>query len=158
MAEEKAPDRSGATADGPSEVWITMVPPDGGGAPLPERLAARVFGSARPIFALMLALAALGAALWGALEGERPARGGAPAAETHAALAGIAAAYGYPPRCLSVTLSASNPAYAHAHIDQRGRCARYRGYINASFHRIDGAWRLVLDEGQLFVPNRFLVP
>jgi hypothetical protein len=30
--------------------------------------------------------------------------------------------------------------------------------VNASFHRVGGAWRLVLDEGQLFVPNRLLRP
>ncbi len=65
----------------------------------------------------------------------------------------MAAAFGYPLRCLRVTISAGDPVYARAHVDHSAACARYHGYLNASFHRIDGTWRLILDEGQLFVPN-----
>jgi hypothetical protein len=68
-------------------------------------------------------------------------------------LRGVAAAYGVPVRCLGVTISSHEPDYAQAHVDRTGGCARYHGYVNASFHRIDGSWRLTLDEGQLFVPN-----
>ena len=75
-----------------------------------------------------------------------------------AAPARVAAAYGYPARCLRVVVSASDPAYASAHVDRRRACRSYRGYVNASFHLVRGAWRLVLDEGQLFVPNGLLVP
>lgn len=70
--------------------------------------------------------------------------------------AGIAAAFGYPLRCLTITISNSDPAYARAQVDRTRTCAGYRGYVNASFHLIDGTWRLVLDEGQLFVPNDLL--
>lgn len=72
--------------------------------------------------------------------------------------AGVAAAYGYPARCLRVTTSASDPTAASARVARTGSCARYRGYVDASFHWIDGGWRLVLDEGQLFVPNNLLAP
>ncbi|MBV9423947.1 MAG: hypothetical protein JOZ98_13615 [Solirubrobacterales bacterium] len=78
--------------------------------------------------------------------------------EDGAGAAGIAAAYGYPSRCLRVTISASDPNAATARVNRAGPCARYRGYVDASFHRIDGGWRLVLDEGQLFVPNNLLAP
>jgi hypothetical protein len=79
-----------------------------------------------------------------------PARG--------AATGAVAAAFGYPHRCLSITISPADPDYASAHVDRAGACARYRGYVNASFHRVEGVWRLVLDEGQLFVPNSRLTP
>lgn len=72
----------------------------------------------------------------------------------------IAAALGYPYplRCLTITISAASADYALANVNRTSRCARYRGYLNASLHRVDGAWRLVLDEGQLFVPNSLLAP
>ena len=66
--------------------------------------------------------------------------------------------YPYPLRCLTITVSVSDPDYARADIDRTNGCGRYRGYINASLHRVDGAWRLMLDEGQLFVPNSLLSP
>jgi hypothetical protein len=57
---------------------------------------------------------------------------------------------------LSVAISAADPDYASADVDRREGCANYHGYVNASFHRVDGVWRLILDEGQLFVPNGLL--
>ena len=141
-------------------------------------------GSARPRRRWALvppALAVLGATLAAVLVGSgshtrppaaavatRPApataatRPGTAAAATRpatpAAAAEIAAAYGYPLGCLRITIAAADPAYARAHLDRTsaGGCARYRGYLNASLHRVDGTWRLVLDEGQLFVPNDLL--
>lgn len=62
--------------------------------------------------------------------------------------------YPYPMRCLRITTSG---AFARAHVSRTGGCARYHGYLNATFHFIAGRWRLVLDEGQLFVPNALLV-
>lgn len=79
------------------------------------------------------------------------------AAERRAAPA-VASAFGYPHRCLNIAISAADPDHASAHVDRSGTCTRYRGYVNASFHRVDGVWRLVLDEGQPFVPNSHLVP
>lgn len=79
-------------------------------------------------------------------------------ATQRAGTAAVAAAFGYPQRCLSIAISAAEPDYASAHVDRGGGCGNYRGYINASFHRVDGVWRLILDEGQLFVPNRLLTP
>jgi hypothetical protein len=59
--------------------------------------------------------------------------------------------YPYPLRCLTIAVFADDPTYATAEIDQSNSCARYRGDIYASLHRIDGTWRLILDEGQLYV-------
>lgn len=61
--------------------------------------------------------------------------------------------YPYPLHCLTIAVFADNPSYANAEIDRTSGCAPYRGYINATLHRVDGRWRLVLDEGQLYVPN-----
>lgn len=74
--------------------------------------------------------------------------------------AAIAAALGYPypAHCLVIGVSGRAPDYATVHIDRTGGCANYSGYINASLHRAGGTWRLLLDEGQLFVPNRLLGP
>jgi hypothetical protein len=150
MANEKAPECWSAPADLPSEVQITvMVVSRAGDRPLRERLASiGVVACARAIAAMPLAVAALGATVAGALHGTRTGvRGSARADQAHGAgAAGVAAAYGYPFRCLRI-ISASNPAYGRAEVDRRGECARYHGYVNASFDRIDGDWRLVLDEG-----------
>ena len=54
--------------------------------------------------------------------------------------------------------STSNPEYARAAVDRTKGCGRYHGYLNASLDRVDGTWRLVLDEGQLFVPNSLFTP
>jgi len=59
--------------------------------------------------------------------------------------AGVAAAYGYPLRCLSITILATDQAYARADFNHLRPCGRFTGYSTAIFHRIMGAWRPVLD-------------
>lgn len=59
--------------------------------------------------------------------------------------AGVAAAYGYPPRCLSITISTVDPAFARADYNHESPCGQYDGYVTAIFHRLDGRWRPVLD-------------
>jgi hypothetical protein len=61
--------------------------------------------------------------------------------------------YPYPLHCLTIAVFADNPDYANAELDRTGGCQTYHGYINATLHRVDGRWRLVLDEGQLYVPD-----
>lgn len=58
---------------------------------------------------------------------------------------GVAAAYGFPARCLSVTISRHDPTYARADFDHGSLCGEYAGYPTAIFHRIDGAWRPALE-------------
>ncbi len=74
--------------------------------------------------------------------------------------AAMAAAFGYayPLGCLTITTSDARPDYARISVGRAHECGRYRGYLNASFHRVGGRWRLMLDEGQLFVPNSALAP
>jgi hypothetical protein len=59
--------------------------------------------------------------------------------------AGVAAAYGYPLRCLSITILASDHTYARADFNHMSPCGRYMGYPTAIFHYVTGAWRPVLD-------------
>ena len=59
--------------------------------------------------------------------------------------AGVAAAYGYPLRCLSVTIASANRSYARADYNRVSACGRYDGTVTAIFHRVGGAWRPVLD-------------
>lgn len=58
---------------------------------------------------------------------------------------GVAAAYGYPPACLSVTILATDRVYARADFNHLSDCGRYTGYPTAIFHYVSGTWRPVLD-------------
>lgn len=59
--------------------------------------------------------------------------------------AGVAAAYGYPSRCLSVTIPLHDPTFARADFNRAAPCGRYGGDPTAIFHWTGGAWRPVLD-------------
>jgi hypothetical protein len=58
--------------------------------------------------------------------------------------AGVAAAYGYPLRCLSITILAVGQRYARADFNHGSGCGRFTGYSTAIFLRVMGAWRPVL--------------
>ena len=62
-----------------------------------------------------------------------------------AGVAGVAQAYGHRLRCLSITIAPDDPAYARADFNRAVPCGRYAGYATAIFHRVHGAWLLVLD-------------
>jgi hypothetical protein len=147
---EKTPEPWGALAESPADAQISVtVPPRAHARPLRRRLARGPLVLAVPVAVAITAGAVL-TATGGRYRGAAPARG------NRAAAAEVATAYGYPSRCLTISFSPGDPEYARAQVDRTAVCARYRGYVNASFHRIDGSWRLELDEGQLFVPNAAL--
>jgi hypothetical protein len=167
MAEKGTPVRSPE----PSEVRVTFVPSPVRDRARGERLAGVVPRGARTPVAVALALAALAAIVPAALRvggttrpaGARRAQVQSVERAVRAAVAAggaIAGAFGYPypRRCLTITISAGSPDFARASVDRSAGCGRYHGYVNASFHLVDGGWRLVLDEGQLFVPNSRLTP
>jgi hypothetical protein len=64
----------------------------------------------------------------------------------------VSSAYGYPARCLAVTVDPSDRAYARADFDRRRECGRWHGYTTAIFHRLDGRWREVLDTSNYSCP------
>jgi hypothetical protein len=57
--------------------------------------------------------------------------------------AGVAAAYGYPLGCLSVTILAADRTYARADLSHAAGCGRITGYAPAIFHYVAQGWRLV---------------
>ena len=59
--------------------------------------------------------------------------------------AGVAAAYGYPLGCMSVTILAADRTYARADLSHAAGCGRTTGYAPAIFHYVAGRWRLVPD-------------
>src|SRR5438105_8374692 len=159
MAKEKTPERS---AGSPEVIVISITETQLSavrGSPLSRRLAG---SRTRVALAIALASGVLGTIVATAVHnGARSRSTGAHHAQPQPAeKAAIAAALGYPypPRCLTVAISTSNPEYARAAVDRTKGCGRYHGYLNASLDRVDGTWRLVLDEGQLFVPNSLFTP
>jgi hypothetical protein len=65
---------------------------------------------------------------------------------------GVAAAYGYPLRCVSVTTAGPDRAYARVDLDRAAACGRFGWAATAIFHRSDGAWRRVLDASSYTCP------
>ena len=161
MADDEAPRRLIAPSDVTvMRVTIEAVPP-ARRRPLRDRLTrTSVPHRLLAVLPVALAAAALAAIIATGQQGSRANRpaGARRAQAPEEERAAIAAAFGYPYplRCLTITISAGNPDYARADVDRTNGCGRYHGYVNASFHRLDGTWRVVLDEGQLYVPNSLL--
>jgi hypothetical protein len=159
MASEATPDRPTRPPE-LTVMSITMVgPPPGRARPLSERLSrTTVRRRALAAVAVTLAVAAAAIATTALLRGGPSGPTAEPVRPGQRAQIAAALGYPYPLRCLAITISASAPDYARANIKRTNGCGRYHGYINASLHQVDGAWRLMLDEGQLFVPNSLLSP
>ncbi|HET6868323.1 MAG TPA: hypothetical protein VFH80_20575 [Solirubrobacteraceae bacterium] len=58
---------------------------------------------------------------------------------------GVAAAYGFPLGCMSVTIPAADRTYARADLSHVAGCGGNTGYAPAIFHYVAGRWRLVPD-------------
>jgi hypothetical protein len=91
---------------------------------------------------LVPAVAATAALLLSVGQGRRPP----PAFQVRkSGAAGVAAAYGYPLDCLSITFFTLDRTYARADFNHATPCGRYTGYPTAIFHYRAGAWRPALD-------------
>jgi hypothetical protein len=138
------------------EIQITLPPAAG-----PRRLPARslpILGAltASALVAMVPALGGLGiAALF--RHGHSALRS-PPAMARFAGPAGVAAAYGYPIRCLSITIPPGHATYARADFDRRNLCGRYMGYTAAIFHRTNGTWRVVLEASAYVCPVAAIPP
>jgi hypothetical protein len=131
--------------DSPSDVEVTIVSSASGPAPR-ERIAGVARAAGTPaIIGLVLAIAAAGALVAGLSKGDQGGGGARLTVQAHdRGPAGVAAAYGYPLRCLSITISRADATYARADLGHTGSCWRYRGDVIAVFHRVDGTWRALL--------------
>lgn len=154
VSRRRSGDRWPGQGEPPTEVEITLLEHD------ELDFSRKIFGSdprrrragARALLVVFLAAVAIGAtaaAVIGSGHGTRRPGGQAlRAASPRAHLpgaAGVAAAYGYPPHCLTITISAINRAFARADFNHASLCGRYAGDPTAIFYRSSGVWRLVLD-------------
>lgn len=101
--------------------------------------------------ACLIAVVALGALAIGGTSGTHrplPAMAVAPLRSD----LGVASAYGYPGRCLRLTILASHPDYARVDINHGSECRIYTGYTTAVFRHVSGAWLEVLDKAQSTCP------
>jgi hypothetical protein len=159
MAKREEHDRSGGALDPPQVLAVEIVTPVNPDRPTPRERIAAVHGPARrrPIVALALLIAIVGAGT-AALAGVDLRGGRARPLARERGPEGVAAAYGYPLRCLSVTILAGNRAYARADFNHVSACGRYTGYSTAIFHRVSGAWRPVLNAVSYVCPVAMLPP
>jgi hypothetical protein len=162
MGSKQLPEPSSEFGDAQVEAIAITVAPAVHGHSLRRRLARARVRHRALVLCVAFALAALGTVIATTRPSGSASRRGLaglhqPRAREKAAIA-AAFGYPYPLRCLTVTVSASDPDYARAFVDRTNGCGRYHGYISASFHRIAGAWTLMLDEGQLYVPDNLLTP
>jgi hypothetical protein len=153
MAEDRTPDQPDGLAQAPSSVQVTVLPGprDRGRERIGRRSIAAGALRRAPISAhvLVIIAVALVVVTIGAIVAAPRGHGTSAPPEPSALArnpgpAGVAAAYGYPLHCLSVTISTRNPAYARADFDRGTQCGRFHLYVTAIFHRVDGAWRRAL--------------
>lgn len=146
IAKNEVPDRSSEPSDLPEVILVEMTGlPNPDARPLRERIAA-IPKVARWAAAVALALSVASLAMAVTLPGDRDGDRHAVSALARASgPAGVAAAYGYPLRCLSITVLASDQRYARADFNRMSPCGRFIGYSTAIFHRVMGAWRPALE-------------
>jgi hypothetical protein len=85
--------------------------------------------------------------------GERAGqRHGAHALAGEGGPAGVAAAYGFPLRCLRVTILTPGDSYARADFNHASHCGLYAWDPTAIFHWVTGSWRTVLNADQYHCP------
>src|SRR5436305_1199310 len=118
-----APDRRDARSAPPQVVTVEVTVASHGRRPRVRGYAARRRGA--------FAIGAIGAlaAIVAMLPGGGSARHGDPV--TARGAAGVAAAYGYPLGCMSVTIPAADRTYARADLSHAAGCAGIIGYAPA---------------------------
>jgi hypothetical protein len=147
-----APDRRDARSDSPHVVTVEVTVASHGRPPRNHVSAAR-----RRVALAIGTIVAIGglAAIVAVSLGGGSARHADPG--TARGPAGVAAAYGYPLGCMSVTIPAADRTYARVDLSHAAGCGGITGYAPAIFHYIAGRWRLVPDAIG-YMCNREAVP
>ena len=152
MGTNEAPDRSSESSDLPQVVLVKIrVLRDPDARTFRERIVAIQKVTRWPAtvaLVLLVAILAMAGTLLGGPHGARHVS----ASARQRGPAGVAAAYGYPLRCLSITILATDRAYARADFNHLRPCGRFTGYSTAIFHRVMGAWHPVLDAAGYVCP------
>ena len=156
MAGHEAPDRLRRRADPPQAVVLGVSVRSDRNAPARaaavqraapfSRRAVVASRVGRAVVALGI-VGALAAAVVGSLDHGKSATRRQPVnvAARQSGAAGVAAVYGHPLDCLSITILPGSPTYARADFNHASPCGRYTGYPTAIFHYASGAWRGVLE-------------
>lgn len=153
MGKNQAPDRSSESSDLPDVILVEIrVLGDPDARTIHERSVAIQTFTRWPAIVALVLLAAILAIAGTPLGGPNGARHVVNASTHERGPAGVAAAYGYPLRCLSITILATDQAYARADFNHLRPCGRFTGYSTAIFHRVMGAWRLELDAAGYHCP------
>jgi hypothetical protein len=127
--------------------------PDSGPSRARGRIDAIPGSLARAVLAFVLVAALVGVAVVEVVGArDRHTGRGVIAMSPKPGAAGVAAAYGYPRVCLTVTIPAQNRDYARADFSRTSHCGRYTWAPTAIFHRVAGAWYRVLDAVQYRCP------
>jgi hypothetical protein len=156
MSEPGVEGHWGLTGEPPVDVEVTVLSPPPGPTARKRIGLSKAPRRARFVFAGVVGAAAVLAAL--SLIGSD----GGPIREASAARqrgpAGVAAAYGYPLRCLSVTIPLHDPRFARADFDRALQCGQFTGDPTAIFKRVHGWWRPLLDAVAYSCPVRSMPP
>jgi hypothetical protein len=153
MGKDEAPDRSSGSSDLPEVILVEIRVLEGPDArTFRERIVAIQKVTRWVAIVALVLLAAILAMAGTLVGGPDGARHVVSALARERGPAGVAAAYGYPLRCLSITILASDQAYARADFNHLRPCGRFTGYSTAIFHRVMGAWRPVLDAAGYVCP------
>lgn len=153
MGKHEAPDRSSESSNPPEAILVEIrVLGDPDARTFRERIVAIQKVTRWPAIVALVLLVAILAMAGTLLGGPDGARHVVSALAREKGPAGVAAASGYPLRCLSVTILATDQAYARADFNHLRPCGRFTGYSTAIFHRVMGAWRPVLDAAGYVCP------
>jgi hypothetical protein len=145
IGKHEAPDRLSEPSNLPEVILVEITElADPDARTLGEHIAAfHKFARWPAVIAPALLLAILATALTLPVD-----RGGGPrvvrATARDSGPSGVAAAYGHPLRCLSITILAAGQRYARAEFNHRNACGRFSGDSTAIFLRVMGAWRPVV--------------
>lgn len=153
MGRHEAPDRPHVASDVSPivVVEVTLLPsPDPGTSP--NRVAGEDGAAYRRAIAAFALVLTISAAMFLWLGDRHPTLRVVNSVAVERGAVGVAAAYGYPLRCLTVTILATDRTYARADFNHLTTCGRYTGYPTAIFHYGSGAWRTVLDAVAYFCP------
>jgi hypothetical protein len=145
-----SPNQAPLTGDPPANVRVTVIAGPGrtGRPPHWRRTIGFAGALATTIATVLLAIGSFGGDRSHAVPRNARARAPGPV--------GVAAAYGYPLRCLSVAIALHDPRFARADFDHAVPCGRYAGDVTAIFRRLDGAWVPVLEATSYPCPVRSL--
>jgi len=153
VGKNEAPNRSSESSDLPEVILVEIrVLGDPDARTFRERIVAIQKVTRWPAIVALVLLVAILAMAGTLLGGPDGARHVVSAMARERGPAGVAAACGYPLRCLSITILATDQTYARADFNHLRPCGRFTGYSTAIFHRVMGAWRPVLDAAGYVCP------